>query len=324
MVQILLAYGTSLVLFAILIRSVDIESVAEVLLKTDISDYLLAAGFYFAAFMVSAVKWRIFLPGTSFFDLARWTLISLFFIMITPGQIGGDVVKVYGLRKIGINSSDSTACAIIDKVTGFGTLMVVTLTAITMSSFRDSVPDILVVVSSVFLFMILLFYFSSLRLKWLIAKLPEIRKKGVVSKLLLFVTNTSVSLNESGRRYPLVILSLGLSAFLYLFFAAEAAVLARTLVPSVALLDWVWIAGMLAVVMLFPFSVGGLGVREGGYVALLSLLSVSTERALALSLTLFSIQLIGALVGAVLFLYENHRMNPEHDESKTSVYISNS
>ena len=60
---------------------------------------------------------------------------------------------------------------------------------------------------------------------------------------------------------------------------------------------------IVSVAMLFPVSVGGLGIREGGYVVLLAILSVSVENAVALSLTMYSIQLIGALSGFGLYTF---------------------
>jgi hypothetical protein len=49
-----------------------------------------------------------------------------------------------------------------------------------------------------------------------------------------------------------------------------------------------------------PISIAGIGVREGAYIYLLQLQGVDGSRALALSLTLFALQIAMAIVGGTL------------------------
>ena len=110
------------------------------------------------------------------------------------------------------------------------------------------------------------------------------------------------SLNQAGKRYDRIFLSFVLSLIFQLLSVGMIALLARSVIPSISFSDWCWIGGMVTFIMMFPFSVGGLGLREGGFIALLSLLGTSREHALTLSLTLYTIQLIGAFSGALVFL----------------------
>jgi uncharacterized membrane protein YbhN (UPF0104 family) len=49
-----------------------------------------------------------------------------------------------------------------------------------------------------------------------------------------------------------------------------------------------------------PFTIGGLGLREGSFVGSLALLGIAPEKAMGLSFAVFSILLAGAAVGGVL------------------------
>jgi len=53
-----------------------------------------------------------------------------------------------------------------------------------------------------------------------------------------------------------------------------------------------------------PISVNGLGLREGGYVFLLAVIGIGTEKSVAFGLLLFLIVALDSLLGGVLFLVQ--------------------
>lgn len=93
----------------------------------------------------------------------------------------------------------------------------------------------------------------------------------------------------------MVALSLLASILFYLsaWFAAQSINL------EISLLSLVWVRSVVFVATLIPLTIGGIGVREAGFVALLALLGVSAPAALAFSAVNFSFQVAIALAGAV-------------------------
>lgn len=53
-----------------------------------------------------------------------------------------------------------------------------------------------------------------------------------------------------------------------------------------------------------PVSLNGLGLREGGYIYLLAVIGISSEKGIAFGLLLFLIVAIDSLLGGVLFLLQ--------------------
>ncbi|MDP2106626.1 MAG: hypothetical protein Q8J76_11585, partial [Desulfobulbaceae bacterium] len=53
-------------------------------------------------------------------------------------------------------------------------------------------------------------------------------------------------------------------------------------------------------VLFFPVTVGGFGLREGGMVLLLGLVGLDANSAIAGVLVVFSIQIIGAVIGFLI------------------------
>ena len=53
-----------------------------------------------------------------------------------------------------------------------------------------------------------------------------------------------------------------------------------------------------------PVSLNGLGLREGGYIYLLAVIGIGTEKSIAFGLLLFLIVALDSLIGGVLFLLQ--------------------
>ena len=69
--------------------------------------------------------------------------------------------------------------------------------------------------------------------------------------------------------------------------------------------EWCWIFGVISIIIFLPITIGGVGVREGGFVLILGNLGVPNEKALALSLSIFGLLISGALFGLII----DFRMN---------------
>ncbi len=64
--------------------------------------------------------------------------------------------------------------------------------------------------------------------------------------------------------------------------------------------NWPWLSSMMLMAMVIPFSVMGMGVREGAMVLLLSLFGISRSEAMSLPLILSALVLIKGIVGGAI------------------------
>lgn len=291
----------------LLLRSISFDQVMDALTKISVLDYSFVLALQISILIISVFKWRLFLPRVSFVSLLRWFIMAQFFHMATPGQLGGEFVKIIGLRKDGQRSSYIAACAFIDKMTTLAALMLFTSLGALISPNSGSIPLVLRICAAGMFFGIFTGYLLLVKLKWPGIKKAVCADRKFLGKVVKFCSDLSSDIRNSGRKFVLVGVSMGLSVLSCFLLAGKVAVIGNSGMLSVLFVDWCWIVGMLTVIMLFPFSVGGLGVREGGYVVALSFLSVSAEKALALSMVLFTVQLICASVGFLFFMYETHQ-----------------
>jgi uncharacterized membrane protein YbhN (UPF0104 family) len=79
-------------------------------------------------------------------------------------------------------------------------------------------------------------------------------------------------------------------------------ILAKAIGINISYYDWCWVFGVISIVVLLPVTIGGVGLREGGFVLLLGYFGVQNDKALALSLSIFGLQITGALIGGAIDL----------------------
>jgi hypothetical protein len=60
--------------------------------------------------------------------------------------------------------------------------------------------------------------------------------------------------------------------------------------------------GLISLLVFLPISISGIGVRELGFVGVLRLFEIDISTALTLSLLVFSLQIVGAAIGALFEL----------------------
>ncbi len=102
------------------------------------------------------------------------------------------------------------------------------------------------------------------------------------------------------RQTRLVLYSILVGVVFQLVVAFLTNLLARHLGIVVSLVDWCWIMSLNSIAILLPLTIGGIGVREGSFIIMLGWLHVGDEKALALSLMCFFIQILFA-AGGFLF-----------------------
>ena len=69
---------------------------------------------------------------------------------------------------------------------------------------------------------------------------------------------------------------------------------------------WFAAVPLVALAMVLPISIGGVGIREGGLAVLLAPYGVPPEKAVAIGLLWFLVTIVCGLVGGVMFLADRH------------------
>jgi glycosyltransferase 2 family protein len=285
-------------LIALLALRLDLGTAAG--LMHHASPELLAATFAILVVgnLCVGLRWHLILsaatlsPGPA--ALAKLVFVGSFFNQVLPTGVGGDVVRAWRCRKLGIGLGPAIRSILLDRAWGYGVLVMI---------YAAALPSLLRV-------------------------LPDPRERAAVVIVLAGAVTALVAL-LSLDRLPRPLLRLRLVApFVELSREARSlwrqparcgAVLAMSMLtiglPIVAckligdgigsplsLVVWAMVFAPVTLIQLLPVSLAGWGVREMALVVALGAFGVPAEAALAISILMGLFTLVIGLPGGLIWL----------------------
>lgn len=306
--KILLTLG----LLSILLMQTDLTQIYHTFSQLSATAILLALLLTFSALWVGAIKWHLLLPDYAATLLFKLNLIATYYAIVLPGQLVGEVVKAYRLGKGRLDAEHIAASVVIDKITGLLGILIVGLLGLGLST--HALPTILtwfflagILGLSFALFIATLFTFPLKSLFHHVADtLP--RAQRLMRQLERLLAAWQIYLNQ-----PLsLFITLLLAVLFQLICVLNTIVLAHTFDLAVAWQDWCWVFAVVSLAVFLPLTIAGIGLREGAFVGTLALLHIPPEQALALSFSIFGLNLIKAAVGGMLELIPTTSYHQPH------------
>ena len=99
--------------------------------------------------LLNALRWRLLLQGFSFPTLTRYTFVGLYYGMVLPGQLAGELAKAYSLGRGRKDAETIAASVLVDRVVALLAIIGLGVTGLMFGSLEQ---DYLVLpVSAVFL-----------------------------------------------------------------------------------------------------------------------------------------------------------------------------
>ena len=255
----------------------------------------------FAAVILSALRWQRVLAALGLDGemptLVRHHLAGLFVSSFLPSTVGGDVLRVSRLAAANGEAPRTFASVVLERLTGWIVLPVITLVALGINpglfgADRNARFALLIAVLTLLLLAVVLWAAGHPKIGGRLTSNEGWRRfSGAVHygiDRLRHQPADAVSVLVTGFAYQLAIV---LAAFL----AAES--LGLHLWPTAAMA----FVPAIAIVQVLPITVGGLGVREGAFALFLVPLGVPEQKALALGLLVYAINLVVSLLGAPAF-----------------------
>jgi uncharacterized membrane protein YbhN (UPF0104 family) len=285
-------------------RAVELARNAHPLLLA-LAPITLLVGFVFAAFRwTMLLDWMgIQLPPSKAY---RIYLKGLFYGILLPGTLGGDVVRV-ALAKA--ETKDSlpmlTSSAVLERLAGVVVLLVVggaggsLASALFSPAIQENVVPVFQLLGVVAALVLTLHLAFVARLP--IAWSPLEGKRGLWARLREIGVRT---IGPSRPRMAAFLAGTGLfqgSDIVCTFVLAQALGIGQPFVVFLFVIPVVYLATVL------PISLGGLGVREGVFVFFFVSLGVATSDAIALSFAVYLNRIVVALVGEVFQLFNSGR-----------------
>lgn len=269
--------------------------------------YLIALIFFIPKLLLAGIKWGYLNNKQeihiSFPSILKLFLLGLFYGSVTPGAIGMHI-RVYYLRKKSQASFEKCiANSLIE-----GTLALIAglfLAVIGSGLILKSYPGVLPLIIGFFILYTVAFTFF----------MEHKRGKGFFSFIIRpflpsnYKKNMDYVITQLYKDIPRLrdlFIPLIIELVMWIVAATQVYILSLAFTIPIPYFDFILLSIVSVIIAnVIPISIGGLGVREGAFVVLLSTYGVSFEIAFVLSLGGFLVKnLIPGLIGLILSLLD--------------------
>lgn len=294
----------TILLFSWVLSQVDLDSLASSLSNTDLLYFSLAIASHAIAFLIFSLRWwYLYKTGdnsSKYRDTIKSYYLGLFFNNFLPTGIGGDVVRILRLRKLGYDTHILISSSLMDRILGLTSILMMGLVALSITPNFAVSPNTKFFISAIAILapLGLLFLFSDYMPK-LTKFVSQKLHKGKLTEFTLTVLST---LHEYRHNRPRVLIALILSIIAQYFIIISYILIGVSLDINLSIALYFIIIPIVFLATSLPISVGGLGVREGVIVSLFTLFYVDTQAAIALSFLYFVTILLISLPGGLVLL----------------------
>jgi uncharacterized protein (TIRG00374 family) len=295
LLKILVSFGLLVILF----RQVGWKQTWETLIGTQWSYLSLAMILYLAGVGVRAYRWHLLLQASGMnVPLKRLVVlyfVGTFFSNVLPTGIGGDAVRMYELYNTTQRSAESISTVLLDRATGLLMLFLIALVALPFS--HRLIPPSLVLV-------ILVLCAGSWMGTALIFHRGWLEKTGIIRIITRFGTTRKIYEAITACGFKAVGGALGISFLFNGLLIAVNYLIALSVGVRIPFEYFLLFIPLISFLLLLPFSVSGLGIREGGYVYLFAYAGVPSALALSMSLLFYALNVATGLIGGIMYILE--------------------
>ncbi len=294
----------SLGLLAFLLTRVDLQTLGALLRSLRLPIFFCSLLLYIVAQVLSSLRWQCLLQAEAI-HLSLWRLILLyfegmFFNLMLPTLIGGDIVRGYHVFKLTRGHEASLASILVERLSGYVAMIMIACSALAFAYpfLRDPAVVWLTVAASAGLIGVIAGLLSD-QLQALFFRLLN-------SAGLARFHETLHGLYEAIQRYwkhkRALLLAVGISLVLQSLGIFIFYLISRSLNFVVPLRYFFLFVPLISMVSMVPISVAGIGVREASSIYFFGKVGLDPASAMSLSLLWFAVNALSSGLGGIVFL----------------------
>ncbi len=259
--------------------------------------------------ILGSLQWHLILKAFEInikvFNTIKYYFTGLFFNNFLLGFVGGDLFRIYDIAKTGEKKTKALSTIFIDRFIGFITMMIMALLlGISMQSLNSNnqIMMIIGVFSLLIAFVIFFFYYKPFAKKF--ESLGEaVLPKSLHGHLHYIYNLINQFKNQKSVFWKIFLISFivqGLRISVHYFACLS---LGERINP---LYFFVFIP-IVTLIMMIPFSIGGIGLRESSAYILFGYVGLSKATAISMELIAFFLLIISSLPGGLVFVLRGEK-----------------
>jgi glycosyltransferase 2 family protein len=337
--KIIISLGLMIALFYYFLSDpVKREALLTILAAANYWYLLLALIIYILAIITNAIKWFILLRAQGvpvpLGPVTNYTFVGFFFNNFFPANIGGDIMRGYGLARYTEQSAEAAVSVVVDRIMGLlafmftavvaALLVVYVLPAGADQALNNSLTYIgIVAIIGTIGIAIAFATMLSDRLRQLVGKLFAIK---FLQPFQPLYQRLSDAFGAYRHQYGALLSAFAVGVGTVLLTGLVDVVIVAGLPGYIPPIYIFLFNPIIAVALVAPISIGGLGTMSALYVYFYGLVGVPGPLAFAVSLIKQVIIYVGSLPGGVLWLRREKKdpalkVNPSDVEKEAAVEI---
>jgi glycosyltransferase 2 family protein len=295
---------------AYILWQLDVRKTVHILVHSDLAWFFGAVAVMFAGVPPMAYRWQKLLEARGIRERYAWLnrayLVSYTAGQVLPTAVGGDASRVYeSARRHPGRVADLTAIVVLERALGGVATLVLAAIGFVLAVGRYDVGAYLWIEAAFVVGTIVLgvLFFSRRARRFVRPFVPLLRRTRLERPLRAFYEGVHVFRSHARLMLWISLLTLGVQAVRVLAIWMTGRAVGIDLSPR----PYYVMGPLLFLVILVPFTINGLAVREAFFVSFLTQLGVDKESALACGFLFFVVTICLALPGAVILAVENLR-----------------
>jgi hypothetical protein len=288
-------------LLVLVISQADLRAVWNLVADAHVGALVAAFVVVQIGVILRAGRWMALMRGqgdtTPYSTLLYLYYVGAFFNTFLPTGFGGDAIRIYELSQDGSTPRSAISTVVAERALGLLVQFAVALLVLPLAWRMIPQNVALLLVAFVLAAFVGTALFMSRKLfSWMAAHLP------LAGRVLNHPKVAALYASFHGYTPRAVRAAAGISVVFNITLILSQWLLARAIGIQLGVLEFAVFTPILSTLLLVPITIGGLGVREGGYVLLYGQAGVPQDQALALSLLTYATTLASGLIGGGLYV----------------------
>lgn len=303
---IILRIGISFILIFFLFKQIDKRIIFENIKNADKLFLALAFLLNFFIYFFCFLRWRMLIKASGIFAPLKRLIAAfcggIFFNVLLPSAIGGDIVRVLDLGSFLKKRRTVFATVLLDRLSGCIGVVIVAWGAFLLGFRFIYHQNIFYSISliTILLLLILFFLFNSFLFNRIIKILDNLP---FLIRINNFLKDFYVQISTFKNYKKIILKSILLSIFIQIIGPIGFYLLAQGLGIKIKIIYFFIFIPLIGAITLLPISLGGLGIRDVACVFFFSQVGVSKALAFSASLISFFFILIYAGLGGIIYVF---------------------
>lgn len=297
--------SAALLIFLFKFNKIDVRVLADVI-KGANKPILLAAFFvFFLSYLLCLLRWEMLLKAAGIRLSFKRVVVSfsggIFFNLLLPSAIGGDVTRSIDLAAHTKKTAEVIATVFLDRLCGYMALAIF-VSLSTIFGWRLVADNKLVIISVLLIVFILTAILLVIFNKFIYSKISKLLHHPGAGKIRESIKNLHNEVHIFRHRKDVLINSLILSLLVQTISPVVFFLIALSLGIKVNPIYFFIFVPLIGAVSMLPISLGGLGVREGATVFFFMEAGITQGLAVGISLINFAFILVYATIGGLIYV----------------------